>query len=159
MRRGFFVLWLLVVWRVAAWTFAPAPPPPTRHYDGRAFGPNEDIFVKGRQSTRRSATEALAQPWAELCADITRKKFISGLGYYYYQRENQTERHTETYGPAGANYIAQQWASADDQRIDRLTQDLYINGYLKPDEFDAVARKMIVAVVKDSHITGSGCAQ
>jgi len=160
MKPAWFLIWLLAVWQIAAWTFGPAPPKPQApHYDGRAFGPNEDIFVSGRQSTRRDANKTLARPWSDFCTEPTRKKFISGLGEYYYQRENQIERHTETYGPAGASYITQQWSTADDLRIDRLTQELYSNGYLKPDQFEAVARKLISTVVKHERITGAGCAQ
>jgi hypothetical protein len=132
MRRGFFVIWLLVVWRVAAWTFAPAPPPQMPQGDGRAFGSSESYLVSARDSQRQDAIKALARPFSELCAGVTRKEFVSGLGEYYYHRQNQTERYPETHGQLGADYIAQQWSTADDQRIDRLTQDLYINGYLEP---------------------------
>ena len=160
MKPIWFLAWLLMISQIAMWTFGGSPPKPQApHYDGRAFGPNESIFVEGRQSMREVANKALAQPWAQLCAETTRKSFVSSLGYYYYQRENQTERHTETWGPAGAEYIAQQWSTADDKRIDRLTQELYSNGYLKPDEFTPVARKLIAVVVKDERVTGAGCAQ
>jgi hypothetical protein len=81
------------------------------------------------------------------------------LGYYYYQRQNQTERYPENFGKPGADYIAQQWTSADDKRIDRLTQEAYGNGYLKPAEFDAVARKMIATVVAGERVIGKGCAR
>jgi hypothetical protein len=159
MSRVLIIIWLLAIWQIGVWTFAPAPPKPqTLHYDGRAFGPNETIFVEGRQSMREVANKALARPWAELCTEATRKPFVDSLGYYYYQRENQTERHTETYGPPGAEYIAQQWSTADDKRIDRLTQELYSNGYLKPEMFEPVARKLVTAIIKDERMTGGGCA-
>jgi hypothetical protein len=160
MRRALVIIWLLAMWQIGVWTFGPAPPKPqTPHYDGRAFGPNEDIFVEGRKSTRRDAIKTLARPWSDICTERTRKQFVSGLGEYYYQRENQIERYAETYGPAGTDYIAQQWSAADDLRIDRLTQELYSNGYLRPDEFTPVARKLIAIVVKDERVTGAGCAQ
>jgi hypothetical protein len=159
MSRVLIIIWLLAIWQIGVWTFAPAPPKPqTPHYDGRAFGPNEDIFVESRQSMRRDAVKTLARPWSDFCTELTRKKFVSGLGEYYYQRENQIERHTETYGPAGAEYIAQQWSTADDMRIDRLTQELYSNGYLKPEMFEPVARKLVTAIIKDERVTGGGCA-
>jgi hypothetical protein len=68
------------------------------------------------------------------------------------------ERYPETFGKLGADYIEQQWTSTDDKRIDRLTQEAYSKGYLKPDEFQAVARKMIQTVVKGERVVAKGCA-
>ena len=45
-----------------------------------------------------------------------------------------------------------------DQRIDRLTQDAYAKGYLKPGDFEPVARKTIAKVIKDERVTGKACA-
>jgi hypothetical protein len=51
-----------------------------------------------------------------------------------------------------------QWSTTDDKRIDRLTQELYSRGYLKPEEFQEVARRMISVVVKDERVIAKGCA-
>jgi hypothetical protein len=159
MNRAWFLLWVLVIWQVGAWAFAPAiPAPQMPQGDGKAFGSNEDIIVRGRTSKRQDAFRALGKPWSSFCTDAGRKEFISGLDAYYYNRQNQTERYPETHGRLGADYIAQQWASADDKRIDRLTQEAYSNGYLKPDEFEAVARKMIATVIAGERVNGKGCA-
>ena len=163
MKLAWFVLWAVVVWQVAAWAFAPAavPPPPPQVLEvnrGKAFGPNEDIMVEGRSKQRQDASRAFELPWSSRCTGESRKAFISGLGHYYYHRQNQTERYPETYGKLGADYIARQWSGGDDQRIDRLTQDAYAKGYLKPADFDGVARKMIAKVVKDERVTGKACA-
>jgi hypothetical protein len=163
MKLAWFVLWAVVVWHVAAWAFAPAavPPPPPQVLEvnrGKAFGPNEDISVEGRSRKRQAAFTTLERPWGSRCAGEGRKAFISGLNEYYYHRQNQTERYPETYGKLGADYIARQWSTGEDQRIDRLTQDAYAKGYLKPADFDGVARKMIAKVVKDERMTGRACA-
>jgi hypothetical protein len=160
MNRAWLLLWALVIWQIAAWTFAPASPPPQipEVNRGKAFGSNEDIMVEGRSRQRQTAFTALDRPWGSRCAAEDRKQFISGLNEYYYHRQNQTERYPENFGKAGADYIAKQWATTDDQRIDRLTQDAYTNGYLKPADLDAVAGQMIATVVKDERITGRGCA-
>jgi hypothetical protein len=159
MNRAWFILWAVVIWQVGAWAFAPAPAPPQiPQGDGNAFGSNEAIFVEGRTSQRQTALRALGKPWSSFCTDAGRKEFIGGLGEYYYHRQNQTERYPESHGKLGAEYIAQQWASTDDKRIDRLTQEAYGNGYLKPDEFDAVARKLIKSVIAAERVTGKGCA-
>jgi hypothetical protein len=126
--------------------------------DGRAFGSNEDIAVETRSLQRKGAFTALDRPWGSRCAGEDRKRFIGGLNEYYYHRQNQTDRYPENFGKAGADYIAKQWSTTDDQRIDRLTQDAYARGYLKPADFDAVAGKMIATVVKDERIAGKACA-
>jgi hypothetical protein len=162
MNRAWIVLWAVVVLQVAAWTFAPAPAPSAPQIlevnRGKAFGPNEDITVEGRSRQRQAVFATLERPWGGRCAGESRKAFISGLNEYYYHRQNQTERYPETYGKLGADYIAKQWSSTDDQRIDRLTQDAYAKGYLKPEDFEPVARKLIAGVVKDERVTGKACA-
>ncbi len=158
--RSLFIAWILIIGVVAAWTFAPASPPPQipEVNRGKAFGSNEDIAVEARIRQRRDAFTALERPWGGRCAGEDRKRFISGLNEYYYHRQNQTERYPESFGKLGSDYIAKQWSSTDDQRIDRLTQEAYARGYLKPADFDAVAGKMIAMVVKDERVTGKACA-
>lgn len=159
MNRAWVVLWAVAVWQVAAWAFAPLPASPQMPQgDGQAHGRSEPIMVEGRNLQRGDAFGALERPWSSLCKDDGRKRFVSGLGHYYFHRQNQTERYPEIHGQRGADYIAQQWSGPDDRRIDRLTQEFYANGYLKPENFEPVARKMIAAVVKGERVTGRGCA-
>jgi hypothetical protein len=160
MNRAWFVLWALVICQIAAWTFAPADTPPQipEVNRGKAFGDNEDIHVGSRVGQRQNALRALDRPWGSRCGGEERKQFISGLNEYYYHRQNQTERYPENFGQAGAEYIAKQWATTDDGRIDRLTQEAYAKGYLKPTDFNSVAAKMIASVVKDERVTGKACA-
>jgi hypothetical protein len=150
----------LVISLVATWAFTPALAPPqiSEANRGKAFGSNEDILVEGRSRQRQAAFATLERPWASRCAGEGRKQFISGVNEYYYHRQNQKERYPENFGKLGADYIARQWSTTDDQRIDRLTQDAYAKGYLRPTDFDAVARKMITTVVKDERVTGKACA-
>ncbi len=54
------------------------------------------------------------------------------------------ELHPKYFGELGAAYIAKQWSSTDDQRIDRLTQDAYARGYLKPADL-TIGSKMMAA--------------
>jgi hypothetical protein len=159
MNRAWFALWAIVIWQVVAWTFAPASPPPAlTQGDGPGFGSNEQYAVEARASPRQDAFKALERPWGSRCAGEDRKQFISGLNEYYFHRQNQTERYPENFGKAGADYIAKQWSTTEDQRIDRLTQDAYAKGYLKPADFDGVAGKMVAMVVKNERVTGKACA-
>jgi len=157
MKPAWFVLWAIVVWQVAAWAFAPAETPASMPAgDGRAFGDTEKYTIEARSSQRKGAMTALDLPWSNRCGE-DRKRFISGINEYYYHRQNQTERYPEIHGKLGADYIAVQWSTADDQRIDRLTEEAYARGYLRPSDFDGVASKMVAAVVKNKRVTGKGC--
>jgi hypothetical protein len=125
--------------------------------DGQAFGSSERFLVEGREKQRQSAMRAFDMPWGSRCSGDDRKQFISGLDYYYYHRQRQTESYLESYGKAGADYIATQWSKSDDQRIERLTQEAYAKGYLKPSDFTGVAAKMVATVIKNERVTGKGC--
>jgi len=158
--RRLFIFWALGVALIASWAFAPAQAPPQipEVNRGKAFGANEDIAVESRSGLRQSALRTLEQPWGGRCAGEGRRKFVAGLGHYYYIRQNQTERYPENFGQLGADYIARQWSTTDDQRIDRLTQDAYARGYFRPADFDGLAAKLIATVVKNERVTGNACA-
>jgi hypothetical protein len=160
MKPPYLLLWVLVVGLLGLWTFGPASAPPQapQNDPNVAFGSNEDIHVQSRIGTREDGMKALELPWGSRCSGDGRKKFISGLNHYYYQRQNQTERFPENFGKAGADYIAKQWSTTDDRRIDRLTQDAYAKGYLKPADLETLARKAVENVVKDKRVTGKACA-
>jgi hypothetical protein len=158
MTRTWFIVWAIAISLVGAWAFAPAETPaPMSAGDGRAFNDTEKYTVEARLSQRKSAMAALDLAWSSRCGE-DRKRFIGGINEYYYQRQNQTERYPEIHGKLGADYIAAQWSTADDQRIDRLTQEAYARGYLKPSDFDGVASKMVATVVKNERVTAKGCA-
>jgi hypothetical protein len=158
MNRAWLLLWVLVILQIAAWTFAPVDTPasaPTG--DGEPLDPIEAIRIESRNSQRKDAMAALDLPWRSRCGE-DRKGFISGTNQYYYHRQNQSERYPEIHGKLGAKYIADQWSTSDDRRIERLTQEAYARGYLKPADFEPVARKLVAAVIKDERVTGKGCA-
>jgi len=107
---------------------------------------------------RKNVMATLDKPWSSRCGEA-RQTFVNGVGSYYWQRKNQYERYPEIHGKAGAEYIAQAWSSPDDGRIDRLTREAYISGYLRPSDFkETYARDLIAEIVKDERVTGKGCA-
>lgn len=149
----------LLLWQIAVWTFAPPVAPPKMPAgDGKPYGSNEAIHVETRDGQRKDVFRVLEKPTGSLCTQDGRKAFISGLGEYYYHRQRETEVYPEIHGQLGADYIAIQWSTTDDKRIDRLTQELYSRDYLKPEEFQEVARRMISVVVKDERVIAKGCA-
>lgn len=157
-----FIVWALGVGLVAAWTFAPAAPPPQPQIPevnrGKAFGSNEHFMVESRNKQRQAAFQKLEQPWASRCMGEARKAFIGSLREYYSTRQNEAQHYPQNFGKLGADYIATQWATTDDRRIDRLTQEAYARGYLKPTDFDGPAARIVATVVKDERITGKACA-
>jgi hypothetical protein len=144
------------------WVVKPGTPPAAQPIPaanrGKAFGSYEANHINAREVHRSVALRGLDQPWGGRCAGASRKDFIDALSHYYEHRQNSTDNYSQSYGRLGANYIAQQWTSTDDRRIDRLTQEAYVKGFLKPDEFNKTARKMIATVVKDERVTGKACA-
>ena len=157
--KWLYIVAALVVFQIGVWAFTPAPPPPPKKPEStRAYGPTENITVEGRKKQRETAFRALELPTGSRCTPEGRKDFISGLDFYYYHRQNQMRSYPETYGRLGSDYIAKQWASPDDRRIDRLTQEAYSRGYLKLDDFKGFARTIVQSVVKDEKVIGKGCA-
>lgn len=159
MKRAALIIGIIVIWQVAVWAFAPPPPPPPKppEIDPQAL-PNEKYMIEGRNSQRHDGLRALEVPQSSLCSEEGRKKFIGGLGHYYYHRSLQTTSYPKNYGKTGADYITRQWSTADDRRIDRLTKEIYSSGYFKPNEFGAGSREILLTLVKDERVTGKGCA-
>ena len=160
MKRALFIIGAIVAWQVAAWAFAPPPPvlQKPREIDPQTL-PNEKYIVEGRKLQRHDGLRALDVPRSSLCSEEGRKKFISGLGHYYYHRSLQTTSYPKNYGKTGADYIARQWSTADDKRIDRLTKEIYSSGYFKPNEFGAGSRDILITLVKDERVNGKGCVR
>ncbi len=127
MNRAFILVGVFVVWQIAAWTFSPVRPLPQPTGDVAEMEANDQPMIYGRKRQRETALQALDGAWSSRCTEEGHKKFISGLDYYYEQRENQMERYPEIYGKPGADFIARQWQTADDARIERLTREAYIN--------------------------------
>jgi hypothetical protein len=160
MKPVWFILWAMVVAQIALWSFAP----PARHNEqpaptdpGRPYGDNEQYAVEARDSLRDDTIAALDLPWSSRCGEA-RKRFVSSIKNYYYQRKNQYERYPEIHGKLGADYIATQWSTTEDRRIERLTQEAYARGYLQLPDFDGVAGNLVAVVVKDERVVGKGCA-
>jgi hypothetical protein len=158
-----FVLWALVMWQITAWTFFPerpqTAPAPVLRADGKGYNENEPVIVRGRELQRAGALKALEQPFTVLCSEEGRKRVVSSLNHYFYHRQNQMLRYPANFGKPGADYIAQQWSTADDRRIDRLIREAYGRGHIAPDDLEkGYARNLLVSVVNGIRVTGKGCA-
>jgi hypothetical protein len=162
MRTVLLVVAVLVAGYLASRASDPAPPraaqPVPQANPGQGFGPDEEFAIWDREKMRKVAFQALEMPWGGRCSGDSRQQFLRTLGRYYAYRQSTTENYSEYFGEAGASYIAQQWATTEDKRIERLTQEAYAKGYLKPDDLNWIARKMMATVVKSERITGKACA-
>lgn len=160
MNRIWFVVGAIVIWQIAAWTFAPEPKAwSAAPIDGPGYGTNEKYSVDGRVRQRESAIVTLERPYGGRCTGESRKQFINGIDEYYYQRQNQIERYPETFGKPGADYIAKQWSTSEDMRIERLTQEAYAQGYFTLADLNNVARKLVETVVRNERVTVKACGQ
>lgn len=158
MNRIWLVVWAIVIWQVAAWAFAPEPKARSATpIDGPGYGTNEKYSVDGRVRQRESAIATLERPYGGRCTGESRKQFINGIDEYYYQRQNQMERYPETFGKPGADYIAKQWSTSEDRRIERLTQEAYAQGYFTLADLNNVARKLVETVVRNERVTVKAC--
>jgi hypothetical protein len=166
-----FVAWALVLMIIGYWTWVvpqPANSQRTATSDAinatleknRSLGYSPEIEPSAQEvrvSQRQSALKSLEMPWSTLCTKEGRHSFISGLQGYYSRRESEAQVYPANWGPKGAEYIAQQWKTADDLRIEQLTRQIYSEGYLNSDEVMPAARKMLISVIKGERVTGSGC--
>lgn len=151
--------WAMVTFQLYAWTFGSRP---IRYVDapienGKGYGDHEKSMVVGRDMQRQGALKALDKNVAELCSEQGRKRIVSGINEYYYHRQNQLLRYPETYGKQGAAYIASQYESSGDHRIERLTKERYRQGYLQLEDFKGYARQLIGEVVARESVAGKGC--
>lgn len=158
MSRLWIVLWAIAMMQIGAWTFASPsrrPPPATTHPTENS---NEKYLIEGRNKQRQEALRVLNLPWSSRCTAAGGRAFRDGLAYYYAARQAELEYFPRFFGEEGAEYIAKQWASADDVRIEQLTRDAYRDGYLQLAELRPPARTLAEAIVAGEKITGKGCA-
>jgi hypothetical protein len=138
----------------------PPPPPPVNKAVERGQEPwaaNEHYSQESRRLARKSALEALDQPWSSFCSEDGRKNLIDSLNYYFGMRTQHQWSYTNTWGEAGARYIATVWTTADDNRIERLSREMYHNGYLNPADMAPYARSTINPLLRGERQVGKPC--
>src|SRR5688572_2978603 len=108
---------------------------------------NEPSMVEGRRRIRQSTLKTLDLPWSAFCDTDGHRRLLSSLQYYYEQRAAQERGYPRAWGETADNYIKQAWASSDDARIERLTQETYSRGYFDLDDFKPFVRAKLSAIV------------
>ena len=161
---GAFVL-IGVVWSTffskapAQATVKPAPVVNSATVQGHEpWMANERTNARGRDIARKSALEGLGQPWANYCAAEGRKLLIDAVNYYYGQRHAQIQSYERTYGEDAKRFVIKAWsATADDNRIERLTRETYSRGYFSLDDVRPTTRAALAEIVKGERVTGKPC--
>ena len=119
---------------------------------------NEHHMVTGRTGQRKSALEALGQPWSSFCTPDGRMQLVAGLDYYWYFRSSQIKGYPKTWGENARPYIVKTWATAEDSRIERLTREAYANGYLNLADFKSTTREAMAETLRGERVRGAPCA-
>jgi hypothetical protein len=133
---------------------------PDPQYNGGVppWNENEKIFQNARNHVRKQALEGLERPWGSFCETEGRKKLDQAVTFYFDQRGNQEESYPKRWGDVGRQYIANEWSTSDDQRIQRLVREHYERGYLNLADLKPYIAKRIAPLLKDSRVSGAPCA-
>ena len=69
-----------------------------------------------------------------------------------------SQEYSTAWGEAGARFIKQAWTTLDDNRVERLTREIYGRGFFAPDELSRIGRDLAAEIVRDVKVTGKPCA-
>jgi hypothetical protein len=127
-------------------------PEPQQHGGMPPWNDNEKIYQNGRNSIRKSTMNGLDKAWSTFCQPEGRQRLAQSVSYYFEMRGNQEESYQKRWGDDGRNYIAREWSTSDDARIQRLVQEHYERGYLKIADFRPFIAKRIEPLLKDVRV-------
>jgi hypothetical protein len=129
-----------------------------QHNDGLPpWNENEKIFQNARNHVRKQTLGGLERAWGSFCEPEGRKKLDQTVTFYFDQRGNQEESYPKRWGDAGRQYIAKEWSTSDDQRIERLVQEHYERGYLNIADLKPYIAARISPLLKDTRVSGQPC--
>ena len=121
------------------------------------FGKNEPILKTGRDNIRQSTLRALDQAWSTHCTAEGRKRIIASLNEYFWASGTQKVGYPNRFGRAGADYIEQEWSTADDRRIGQQVVQLYERGYIDLAGFKRHIAEYMAPLLKDARVQGQPC--
>jgi hypothetical protein len=146
------------------WTPAPSPldprssiPEPKHNGGVPPWNENEKIFQNSRNLMRKSVMRSLEQPWGSFCEGDGRKRLDQAVTSYFERFSDEREKYAKRWGDDGRQYIAKEWSTPDDQRIQRLVQEHYERGYLNLADFRPTIAARMSPLLKDSRVGGQPC--
>jgi len=121
------------------------------------WGPNEQLFKKTRDSKRETLLGRLYMPWSAYCSEEGRKQLAESLDSYFWTRGGEHIGYPKKFGPAGENYIKQEWSTSDDKRIEARLTDLYERGYIDLKSVKPYNVPRIQAVLNGAAVQAQPC--
>lgn len=136
----------------------PGGPEPKYNEGQPPWNENEKIFQNGRNNIRKSTLTGLDKAWSTFCEAEGRKRLASAVSYYFEMRGNQEQNYAKRWGDDGRKYIAKEWSTSDDQRIQRLVQEHYERGYLNLADLRPTIVARMSPLLKDTRVRGQPCS-
>jgi hypothetical protein len=110
--------------------------------------------VRRRQSTLKT----LDANWASFCGPQGRTLLVSSLDHYFYFRDGAETSYPLRWGETGKTYIAREFSTTEDRRIEQQIRELYARGYLDPKALGSTANKRVTALVQGLRVERKPCA-
>lgn len=118
---------------------------------------HEDLFKKTRDSLRTSTQRALDTAWNEFCTAAGQDRLVGALSSYFIKRHQETVSYEKRWGVEGRDYIAHEWATSGDNRIERLTAETYARGYLDVARFKPSVAAIVTPYLRESRMRVEPC--
>lgn len=87
-----------------------------------------------RDRARDAALRALSEHRGKACETDPNERMAPGLNYYLEHRAKQERIYAKSWGPEGAKFISNAWATPDDRKVERLMREAYAAGDFNLDE-------------------------
>jgi len=155
---------LLIVALLAVWEYAKQPAPKRRVQQAEDYGPppprnaNEGLFRDSRERRRQSTLKTLDANWASFCEPQGRTRLVNSLNDYFYFRDGAETSYPLRWGEVGKTYIAREFSTTEDARIEQQIRELYARGYLDPKMFGSIANKHVTTLVQGLKVERKPCA-
>ena len=102
---------------------------------------------RNSQGVRTEAREQALRALEDIARPACRRSDFEALGYYFEQRGMQERGYAASWGQAGAQFIAQAWATPEDLRIIELTREAYQAGWLAADALARPHRELMFRLI------------
>lgn len=161
--RNFTIPLALIVLVIGVWEYS-KPRRPAPQSQAEDYGPppprnaNEELFRDARERRRQSTLKTLDANWASFCAPQGRTLLVNSLNDYFYFRDGAEASYPRRWGEGGKTYIAREFSTSEDRRIEQRIRELFERGYLDPGMFGSIANRHVSALVQGLTVERKPCA-